>query len=40
MKIERLPSANGMPASTGEIQWTDERAVQANQKRLGIVSKT
>ena len=23
-----------MPASTGEIQWTSERALQPNQKRL------
>lgn len=35
MKTHRLPQAKGMPARTGEIQWIEGRAVQANQKRLG-----
>lgn len=34
MKIARLPRANGMPANTGDIQWTDDLAVQANQNKL------
>lgn len=33
-KINRLPHAKGMPASTGEIQCTSLRADQPNQKSL------
>ena len=33
-KIHRLPQAKGMPARTGEIQWTSLRALQPNQKSL------
>jgi hypothetical protein len=33
-KTEKLPNANGIPASTGLIQWTELRAVQANQNNL------
>jgi hypothetical protein len=33
--MHRLPQAKGIPARTGEIQWVDGRADQANQKRLG-----
>lgn len=33
-KMHKLPQAKGMPASTGEIQWTSLRALQPNQKSL------
>lgn len=34
MKSDTLPSENGIPASTGEIQWMSGLAVQANQNNL------
>jgi len=33
-KMHRLPQAKGIPARTGESQWVEGLAVQANQKRL------
>ena len=35
MKTVTLPKANGMPASTGTIQWMVGFAVKANQMSLG-----
>lgn len=34
MKTVTLPKANGMPASTGTIQWTEVLAVSANHISL------
>jgi hypothetical protein len=36
MKTVTLPKANGMPASTGTIQWMEGLAVRANQMSLEI----
>jgi hypothetical protein len=33
-KMHKLPQAKGIPARTGEIQWTSLRALQPNQKSL------
>jgi hypothetical protein len=32
MKMQRLPHAKGIAATTGDAQGTSDRAVQANQK--------